>query len=128
MSTLSESAVRTALSRVDDPEIGKPITELGMVKSVTLDGNNVAVEIYLTIAGCPLKNTLIRNTQAAVEELDGVGTVTVTTDVMSDEQRRTLRQALRGTDSEPVIPFAQPNSTTRVLQLPQVRAASANPP
>ena len=109
MSTLSESAVRTALSRVDDPEIGKPITELGMVKSVTLDGNNVAVEIYLTIAGCPLKNTLIRNTQAAVEELDGVGTVTVTTDVMSDEQRRTLRQALRGTDSEPVIPFAQPN-------------------
>ena len=115
MSTLSESAVRTALSRVDDPEIGKPITELGMVKSVTLDGNNVAVEIYLTIAGCPLKNTLIRNTQAAVEELDGVGTVTVTTDVMSDEQRRTLRQALRGTDSEPVIPFAQPNSTTRVF-------------
>ena len=86
-----------------------------MVKSVTLDGNNVAVEIYLTIAGCPLKNTLIRNTQAAVEELDGVGTVTVTTDVMSDEQRRTLRQALRGTDSEPVIPFAQPNSTTRVF-------------
>ena len=66
MSTLSESAVRTALSRVDDPEIGKPITELGMVKSVTLDGNNVAVEIYLTIAGCPLKSTLIRNTQAAV--------------------------------------------------------------
>ena len=115
MSTLSESAVRTALSRVDDPEIGKPITELGMVKSVTLDGNNVAVEIYLTIAGCPLKSTLIRNTQAAVEELDGVGTVTVTTDVMSDEQRRTLRQALRGTDSEPVIPFAQPNSTTRVF-------------
>ena len=96
-------------------KIGKPITELGMVKSVTLDGNNVAVEIYLTIAGCPLKNTLIRNTQAAVEELDGVGTVTVTTDVMSDEQRRTLRQALRGTDSEPVIPFAQPNSTTRVF-------------
>ena len=58
MSTLSESAVRTALSRVDDPEIGKPITELGMVKSVTLDGNNVAVEIYLTIAGCPLKKHL----------------------------------------------------------------------
>ena len=115
MSTLSASAVRTALSRVDDPEIGKPITELGMVKSVTLDGNNVAVEIYLTIAGCPLKSTLIRNTQAAVEELDGVGTVTVTTDVMSDEQRRTLRQTLRGTDSEPVIPFAQPNSTTRVF-------------
>ena len=115
MSTLSESAVRTALSRVDDPEIGKPITELGMVKSVTLDGNNVAVEIYLTIAGCPLKSTLIRNTQAAVEELDGVGTVTVTTDVMSDEQRRTLRQALRCSDSDPVIPFAQPNSTTRVF-------------
>ena len=56
MSTLSESAVRTALSRVDDPEIGKPITELGMVKSVTLDGNNVAVEIYLTMPGARSKH------------------------------------------------------------------------
>lgn len=115
MSHITESAVRGALSRVEDPEIGRPITELGMVKSIEINGNDVQVEIYLTIAGCPLKTTLIENTRAAVEELEGVGTVTVSTDVMSDEQRRELRAKLRGGVAEPVIPFAQPDSTTRVF-------------
>ncbi|GAB2508159.1 Flagellum site-determining protein YlxH [Corynebacterium atrinae] len=114
MTALTESAVRSALSRVEDPEIGKPITELGMVKSVEITGNDVAVEVYLTIAGCPMKSTITENTRAAVEEIEGVGTVTVTTDVMSDEQRRELRASLRGNAPEAVIPFAQPDSTTRV--------------
>ncbi|QGU07016.1 Chromosome partitioning protein ParA [Corynebacterium occultum] len=114
MSQVTESAVRSALSRVEDPEIGKPITELGMVKSIAVDGDDVAVEIYLTIAACPMKNTLTTNTQAAVEELEGVGKVSVTTDVMSDQQRRELRTSLRGDAAQPEIPFAQPGSTTRV--------------
>lgn len=114
ISTLTESAVRGALSRVEDPEIGRPITELGMVKSISISGNDVAVEIYLTIAACPLKNTLINNAKAALEEIEGVGEVTVTTDVMSEEQRRELRDKLRG-HSDPIIPFAQPESTTRVF-------------
>lgn len=114
MTVLTESAVRSALSRVEDPEIGKPITELGMVKSVEITGNDVAVEVYLTIAGCPMKSTITDNTRAAVEEVEGVGTVTVTTDVMSDEQRSELRASLRGNAPEAVIPFAQPDSTTRV--------------
>lgn len=115
MSVITESAVRSALSRVEDPEIGKPITELGMVKSVDINGPDVAVEVYLTIAGCPMKSTITENTRAAVEEVEGVETVTVTTDVMSDEQRRELRTSLRGNAAEPVIPFAQPDSTTRVF-------------
>ncbi|MDO4686988.1 MAG: Mrp/NBP35 family ATP-binding protein, partial [Corynebacterium sp.] len=114
MTTLTESAVRGALSRVEDPEIGRPITELGMVKSISISGANVAVEIYLTIAACPMKSTLTRNVEAAVKDLDGVSHVTVTTDVMSDEQRRELRTKLRGS-AEPTIPFAQPDSTTRVF-------------
>ncbi|CAB0551295.1 MRP family ATP-binding protein [Corynebacterium diphtheriae] len=113
--TLTESDVRAALARVEDPEIGKPITEIGMVKSINIDGNNVDVDIYLTIAACPMKNTLVTNTKAAIEDIDGVGTVNVGTDVMSDEQRRELRMSLRGSVDEPVIPFAQPNSTTRVF-------------
>ena len=48
---LTESAVRSALSRVEDPEIGKPITELNMVNTVEVDGQDVSVEILLTIAG-----------------------------------------------------------------------------
>lgn len=115
--TITESDVRKALSRVEDPEIGKPITELNMVKSIDITGTDVAVEIYLTIAGCPMKNTLVTNTRAAVADIAGVGEVTVTTDVMTDEQRRELRQSLRGGVAEPVIPFAQPASTTRVYAI-----------
>ncbi|MBV7281562.1 MULTISPECIES: Mrp/NBP35 family ATP-binding protein [unclassified Corynebacterium] len=115
MSHIEESLVRQALSRVEDPEIGRPITELDMVKSVEVTGNDVAVVIYLTIAGCPMKSTITENVRAAIEELDGVGEVSVSTDVMSDEQRRNLRLRLRGSQDDPVIPFSQPDSTTRVF-------------
>lgn len=115
MSTVTESAVRSALSTVEDPELNRPITDLGMVKSVEIDGGHVAVEIYLTIAGCPMKSTLTDRTRAAAESVDGVRSVTVTTDVMSDEQRRELRMKVRGSTTEPVVPFAQPGSTTRVF-------------
>lgn len=114
-SALNEDAVYSALSRVDDPEIGKPITELGMVKSVAIDGNDVAVELYLTIAGCPMKSTIQSNTEAALRDVPQVGNVQVTMDVMSDEQRLALKQKLRGGRAEPEIPFAKPESTTRVF-------------
>lgn len=114
-SAITESAVREALSRVEDPEIGRPITELDMVKSVAIDGNDVSVEIYLTIVGCPMKNTIEANTRAVLEDIEGVGNVSVTMDAMSDEQRRALKQKLRGGQAEPEIPFAKPESTTRVF-------------
>ncbi|WP_311524007.1 Mrp/NBP35 family ATP-binding protein [uncultured Corynebacterium sp.] len=110
-----ESDVHEALSRVEDPEIGKPITELNMVESVTIDGNNVAVGIYLTIAGCPMRDTIESNVRAVVEELDGVGDVSVTLHTMSDEQRRALAQKLRGEQTGPAIPFADPDTRTRVI-------------
>lgn len=115
MSTVTESAVRSALDAVEDPELNRPITDLGMVKSVEVDGDEVAVEIYLTIAGCPMKSTLTDRTRAAAESVEGVRRATVTTDVMTDEQRRELRMKVRGTTTEPVVPFAQPDSTTRVF-------------
>lgn len=115
MSAVTEKLVFEALQGVEDPELNRPITDLGMVKSITIDGNDVAVEIYLTIAGCPMKTQLTAMTRDAVSALDGVGTVTVTTDVMTDEQRRELRQKLRGNVAEPSIPFSDPASTTRVF-------------
>lgn len=111
---ITKEAVLEALSRVEDPEIGKPITELDMIESVAIDGNAVAVGIYLTIAGCPMRDTIESNARAAVEEIEGVGTVTVTMQAMSDQQRRALSQKLRGEQTGPVIPFADPNSRTRV--------------
>ncbi|PMC61927.1 sodium:proton antiporter [Corynebacterium xerosis] len=115
MSTITEAQVRTALSTVEDPEVRRPITEIGMVKSIAVsESNDVAVEVYLTIAACPMKNTIVENTEAALKGLEGVGAVSVTTDVMNDEQRREFRNAVRGSSAEPVIPFAQPESRTRV--------------
>ncbi|PXY19863.1 sodium:proton antiporter [Prauserella sp. PE36] len=113
--TPSVEDVRTALNDVHDPEIRKPITELGMVKDVTVgDDGAVTVAVYLTVAGCPLKETITRDTTAAVSKLPGVTDVHVELDVMSDEQRTELRKRLRGDSAEPVIPFAQPGSMTRV--------------
>ncbi|WP_137725311.1 Mrp/NBP35 family ATP-binding protein [Prescottella subtropica] len=115
MSALTETAVRTALSKVQDPEIRKPITELGMVKSIEIgDDGSVDIGIYLTTAGCPLRTEITERVTKAVADVEGAGTVRVELDVMSDEQRTELRRSLRGDSTEPVIPFAQPGSLTRV--------------
>ncbi|MFD3702730.1 Mrp/NBP35 family ATP-binding protein [Nocardia sp. NPDC058658] len=115
MSVITEADVRAALAKVDDPEIRKPITELGMVKSIAIaDSGDVHIEIYLTTSGCPLRTEIIQRVTKAVADVNGAGAVTVDLDVMSDEQRTELRKSLRGDSAEPVIPFAQPGSLTRV--------------
>jgi ATP-binding protein involved in chromosome partitioning len=112
----SVEAVRAALATVLDPEIRRPITDLGMVRSVEVDGSRVVVGIDLTTSGCPLKDTLTRDITAAVVPVDGVEQVDVVMGVMSAEQRSALRSQLRG-GPEPVIPFAQPGSLTRVYAI-----------
>jgi len=108
--------VTAALARVNDPEIRRPITELGMVKGVGVgpDGR-VRVEIYLTVAGCPLRDTITKDVTAAVSAVPGVSSVAVDLDVMSDEQRRELQGRLRGGRPERSVPFAEPGSLTRVF-------------
>ncbi|HEY5989229.1 MAG TPA: Mrp/NBP35 family ATP-binding protein [Streptosporangiaceae bacterium] len=110
--------VTAALAKVNDPEIRRPITDLGMVKNVEVspDGT-VRVEVYLTVSGCPLRDTITRDVTGAVSPLPGVTGVRVDLDVMSDEQRRELQTKLRGGRPEPVIPFAQPASLTRVFAI-----------
>jgi ATP-binding protein involved in chromosome partitioning len=107
--------VTGALAGVNDPEIHRPITELGMVKNVDVaaDGT-VRVDVWLTVAGCPLRDTITREVTAAVSKLDGVSRVRVELDVMSEEQRRSLQASLRGNRPERVIPFAKPDSLTKV--------------
>ncbi|MBU3705662.1 MAG: Mrp/NBP35 family ATP-binding protein [Mycobacterium sp.] len=115
MNTELEKAVRAALAKVIDPELRRPITELNMVKNVTVaEGGAVHVEIYLTTSACPKKTEISERVTAAAADVPGTGAVSVTLDVMSDEQRTELRKQLRGDAAEPVIPFAQPGSLTRV--------------
>ncbi len=111
----SADDVRKALAGVQDPEIRRPITDLGMVKDVTIGTDGVVtVAIYLTVSGCPLRDKITADVTAAVGALAGVREVKVELDVMTDEQRTELRRSLRGDTAEPVIPFAQPGSLTRV--------------
>jgi ATP-binding protein involved in chromosome partitioning len=107
--------VTQALAGVNDPEIHKPITELGMVKNVEVmaDGT-VRVDVWLTVSGCPLRDKITRDVQAAVGKLAGVSSVAVELDVMSEEQRRELQSTLRGGKPEREIPFASSASLTKV--------------
>ncbi|MDI5963888.1 Mrp/NBP35 family ATP-binding protein [Streptomyces sp. SL13] len=113
--TPDTDAVRAALATVNDPEIHKPITDLGMVKSVEAgEDGTVRVGIYLTVSGCPLRETITKNVTDAVARVAGVRRVEVELDVMSDEQRRDLASSLRGGQTEREIPFAKPGTLTRV--------------
>src|SRR6266481_1582809 len=110
--------VAQALSTVNDPEIHRPITELGMVKSIEVTpGGVVLVGVWLTVSGCPLRDTITREVTAAVGKLPGVTAVRVELDVMSEEQRRELQTKLRGGKAEKEIPFAKPGSLTKVYAI-----------
>lgn len=110
-----QAAIRAALAKVIDPELRRPITELGMVKAITIaPDDSVHVAVYLTTAACPKRNEITTQVQQAVADVPGTGAVRVSLDVMNDEQRAELRKQLRGDSREPVIPFAQPGSLTRV--------------
>jgi ATP-binding protein involved in chromosome partitioning len=111
-----EDAIQAALATVDDPEIRRPITDLGMVKGFTVSDRRITVELLLTVSGCPLRDKLNADITAALTRIPGIDEVRVDFGVMSEEQRKTLQSTLRGgpAAAEPVIPFAQPGSRTRV--------------
>ena len=112
--TPTQDQVRRALGRVIDPELRRPITDLGMVESVEIADGVVTVGVLLTVAGCPLKDTITADTRREVGALEGVSGVEVRLGVMTDEQRAELRARLRGGAAEPEIPFTRPGSLTRV--------------
>ena len=113
----TSDAITAALATVNDPEINRPLTDLGMVKSVEVaaDGT-VRIGVYLTVSGCPMRTTITERVTAAVGAVPGVTAVEVELDVMSDEQRAALRTQLRGHE-EREIPFAQPGSLTKVYAI-----------
>ena len=117
MPAVTEDQVREALASVNDPEIKRPITELGMVEAVTIADTTVTVRLLLTVAGCPLKDTLNRDITAAVATVAPDHEVVVDMGVMSDDQRKGMQQMLRGNRTEREIPFAQPGSLTKVFAI-----------
>ncbi len=125
---VTETAVIDALRPVEDPELHRSIVDLGMVRSVGIDGETVTVLVALTVPGCPLRNEIQRRVTEAVVALDGVEQVGIDFTVMSDEERVALRERLHGDPGSTAgqshahghaegrrIPFADPASRTRVL-------------
>src|SRR5918995_3751473 len=109
-------AIYSALDRVNDPEIRRPITELKMVSAVDVDSTGLArIGVLLTVSGCPMRDTLQREVRAAVAAVPGISAVSVELGVMSDEQRAALREQLKGGQAEREIPFARPDSLTQVI-------------
>lgn len=118
MTLPTQEAIEAALERVIDPEIRRPVTQLGMVRSIAIaDDGAVTIGLNLTVAGCPLKDTLTADTQREVGAVAGVTSVKVELGVMNDEERAALRTKLRGGVAEPEIPFTKPGNLTRVYAI-----------
>jgi ATP-binding protein involved in chromosome partitioning len=125
---VTEAQVLEALRPVQDPELHRSIVDLDMVRSIAVAGPQVAVTVALTVEGCPLRSEITRRVDTAVTALDGVDAVDLDFTVMTDDERAALRTKLHGdpaatAGSQPAhghaegraIPFADPDSKTRVL-------------
>ena len=118
MSTPVLEQLHAALATVNDPEIKRPITDLGMVESVDADDTGkVSVKVLLTVAGCPLKDTINRDVTAALSKVAGVTAVDLELGVMTAEQRAGLQEVLRDGQAQREIPFAKPGSLTKVYAI-----------
>ncbi|MCW2710452.1 MAG: minD 1 [Marmoricola sp.] len=110
--------IQAALARVNDPEIKRPITELGMVENIEVDDTGtVTVRVLLTVSGCPMRDTITSRVTEEVSRVEGVTAVAVDLGVMTAEQRAGLQETLRGGQAQREIPFAQPDSLTKVYAI-----------
>lgn len=109
------AALRSAIGRVEDPEIHRSLEELNMLRDIDVaDDGSVVVLVALTIPGCPLKDKLTEDVTAAAKAVEGVGSVTVQFTSMTDEERSNLLADVTGS-SDVEIPVARPGSKTRII-------------
>ena len=115
----TQEQILEALATVNDPEIDKPITELGMVAGVAVEGRRVGVQIKLTVPGCPLKDRITKDVTEAVKRLGDVDDVQIAFGSMTAEERGQLSADLRAergaANPESEIPFASTDSPTKVI-------------
>ncbi len=91
----TQDEIRTALQRVQDPELHRSIVELGMVRSIAIAGDGtVDVTVSLTTAGCPIRNHFVEAVEREARTVAGVTAVNVAFDVLSDSEKSTLQKSL----------------------------------
>ena len=110
----SEAGIREALRNVRDPEIGRDLVSLNMVREIQIQGSAVTIGIALTTAGCPLKHRISTDVRDRLMMIEGVESVEVDFGVMSDADRQNLLTSLHGGPSE-LAPAFKDESKTRVI-------------
>lgn len=91
----TDQQITDALRKVIDPELRKDIVELGMVREIKqADDGRVHVRVSLTTAGCPIRSHFTTAVAENVGALEGVTSVSVDFDVLSDDEKQTLQQRL----------------------------------
>jgi ATP-binding protein involved in chromosome partitioning len=106
--------VSQALTKVQDPELRHPITDLGMVDDLQEKDGAITIKVLLTISACPMQDRLRDDVTNAITAVAGVTSVDLSFGVMTEEQRNNVKKVVRG-GREKFIPFAQPDSLTRVI-------------
>ena len=114
MTAATDDAVRRAVGAVVDPELRRPIAELGMLREISVTGGLASVGIVLTIVGCPAADRISTDVRAAAASVPGVTDVALEVGVMSPVERRELTERLRGGRPAREMPFG-PGSLTRVI-------------
>ncbi|WP_369807915.1 P-loop NTPase [Leucobacter chinensis] len=108
------TALWKALSRVIDPEIRKPITDLGMITQATVEGETAVITLLLTIVGCPAARSIERDTREAALSVEGVSEIDLTVGVMTPAQRTEFIEKVRGKAAQRDPQFG-PDSLTRII-------------
>jgi ATP-binding protein involved in chromosome partitioning len=110
----SEAGIREALRDVRDPEIGRDLIALNMIRNVDIEGGKVTVGVALTTSGCPLKHRIMTDVRDRLMIIDGVEDVEVDFGVMTDSDRQNLLTSLHGGPSE-LAPAFKDDSKTRII-------------
>lgn len=113
----SKDEMMTRLREVIDPEIGLNIVDLGMVKNIDINSNRVAVEIALTVKGCPLASTIEKDVTRILGSMDGVVNVTVSMGSMSKDELNRLGARLQEMKSQQKMPGRVPGLSSGIDRL-----------
>ncbi|MDF0555031.1 Mrp/NBP35 family ATP-binding protein [Kamptonema sp. UHCC 0994] len=95
--TLDINSVLEILRPVQDPELGKSLVELNMIRNIKIDGGQVSFTLVLTTPACPLREFIVEDCQKAVKQLPGVEGVAVEVTAETPKQKGVPdRQGIEG--------------------------------
>jgi len=120
---LTKESVLSALKDVKDPELNRSLVELNMIRNIQIDGENVSLEVVLTIQGCPLKARIEEDVIRKLKEI-GANRVDLRFGSMTDAERAALAQKIRGGQSaavgaanSPLSPLLAPGAKTTFIAI-----------